>query len=137
MSLTKQRKDVKEYILDQLKEEQNWLTQREDSLYYDFEGCEVPDRLLNEDYFIIGTPKAKQWLGEELFEAIETITEYEKDNFGEVYTDLTHPEKIANMLSYILGNEILSNSEALNFRWNSPVNKYTVDLIIKELELQK
>lgn len=137
MSFTKQRKDVKEYILDQLKEKQNWLTQKEDSLYYDFEGCEVPDLLLNEDYFIIGIYEAKQWLGEELFEAIETITEYEKDNFGEAYTNLTDPEKIANMLSYILGNEILSNSEALNFRWNSPVNKHTVDLIIKELELQK
>tara|TARA_Y100001963_G_scaffold26458_1_gene36019 strand:+ start:1082 stop:1537 length:456 start_codon:yes stop_codon:yes gene_type:complete len=132
MTFAKQREDVKEYILNQLKDEQNWL---KDSFYCDFEGCDVPNRFLNNDYFIIGTYKAKKWLGEELFEAVQTIQDYEKDNFGETYTDLSDPEKIANMLSYILGNEILSDSAALQFRWNSPVNKYTVELMINELEL--
>ena len=132
MTLAKQREDVKEYILNQLKDEQNWL---KDSFYCDFEGCDVPNRFLNNDYFIIGTYKAKKWLGEELFEAVQTIQDYEKDNFGETYTDLSDPEKIANMLSYILGNEILSDSAALQLRWNSPVNKYTVELMINELEL--
>jgi len=160
MTFTKQKTDVKEYILNQLKDEQSWLehqakleeelkkldkfgdyTDKEklskDSFYCDFEGCEVPDRFLNNDYFIIGTWKAQQWLGEELFEAVQMIQEYERDNFGETYTDISDPEKIANMLSYILGNEILSDSAALQLRWDSPVNKYTVDLMIKELELKQ
>jgi len=136
MTFTKQRKDVREYILDQLKDEESWL-KHEDAFYCDFEGAELPNKFLNNDYFIIGTWKAKQWLGEELFEAVQTIQEYERDNFGETFTDLSDPEKIANMLSYILGNEILSDSAALRLRWDSPVNKYTVELMINELELTK
>ena len=160
MTFTKQREDVKGYILDQLRDEQSNLENQrrmaeglsaldrfgdytdkkqleKDAFYCDFEGSELPDRFLNNDYFIIGTWKAEQWLGSELFEAVQTIQEYERDNFGETYTDLSDPEKIANMLSYILGNEILSDSAALQLRWDSPVNKYTVELMIQELELTK
>lgn len=133
MTLTNQRKDVREYVLDQLKDELRYINEDEESC----DGAELPDKFLNENYFIVGTWKAKQWLGEELFEAVQTIQEYEKDNFGETYTDISDPEKVANMLSYILGNEILSDSEALSFRWNSPVNKYTIELMIKELELKQ
>lgn len=160
MTFTKQKADVKTYILNQLKAQKNWLDYQskleedlkkldrygdyinlkkleKDSFYCDFEGCELPEKFLNQDYFIIGTWKAKEWLGKELFDAVQTIQEYEQDNFGETYTDLSDPEKIANMLSYILGNEILGNSAALQLRWDSPVNKYTVDLMIKELELKQ
>ena len=160
MTLRRHKEDVKEYILDQLKDEESNLKSqarlaeglsaldrfgdytdkeqlKKDSFYCDFEGSELPERFLNNDYFIIGTWKAQQWLGDELFEAVQTIQDYEKDNFGETYTDLSDPEKIANMLSYILGNEILSDSAALQLRWDSPVNKYTVELMIKELELKK
>ena len=160
MTFTKQREDVKEYILDQLKDEQSNLENqrrmaeglsaldrfgdytdkeqlKKDAFYCDFEGSELPERFLNNDYFIIGTWKAKQWLGDEWFEAVQTIQDYEKDNFGETCTDISEPEKIANMLSYILGNEILSDSAALQLRWDSPVNKYTIELMINELELKK
>jgi GDP-D-mannose dehydratase len=101
------------------------------------EGSEMSNHLLNNNYFIIGTYKAKQWLGDYALNAIEKISDYEKDNFGEVYTDLTDPEKIANMLSYILGEELLSESEALQMRWNTRLNKYTLQLIINELELRR
>tara|TARA_R100000152_G_C6619805_1_gene70904 strand:- start:18 stop:422 length:405 start_codon:yes stop_codon:yes gene_type:complete len=134
MTLTKHREDVKEYILNQLKDE---LQYGDDEEVMNCDGAELPDRFLNENYFIIGTLKAKQWLGAEAFEAIETIQEYEQDNFGETFTDVSDPEKVANMLSYVLGYEILNDSEALSFRWNSPVNKNTIELIIKELELRK
>ena len=139
MALIKQREDVKEYILDQLKDALRHI--KEDDSFSsgvtDCDGAELPNRFLNENYFIIGTRKAKQWLGAETFEAIETIQEYERDNFGETSTDISNPEKVANMLSYVLGYEILNNSEALSFRWNSPINKNTIQIIIKELELRK
>ena len=67
--------------------------------------------LCNEDYFIIGTYKAKQWLGSEVFDVIETIREYEQSNFGQVSTDFSDPEKVANMIAYILGEEILFDSD--------------------------
>ena len=138
--------DVRTYIIDQLKDDRDWLERQDkatgnhvDAAYWHDmeEGSEMPNHLLNNNYFIIGTYKAKQWLGTYVLNAIEKISTYEKDNFGEVYTDLTDPEKIANMLSYILGEELLSESEALQMRWNTRLNKYTLQLIINELELRR
>ena len=74
---------------------------------------ELHNNLFNEDYYIVGTYEAKQWLGEEAFDAIEKIKTYENDNFGQVSTDLADPEKVVNMLAYILGEEVLQGSEIL------------------------
>jgi len=63
--------------------------------------------LFNEDYYIIGTYQAKQWLGNFAFDAIGVIQEYEQSNFGEVSTDLSDPEKVVNMYSYIAGEELM------------------------------
>ena len=41
------------------------------------------------------------------------IKEYEQNNFGEVSTDFSDPEKVANMFAYIVGEEILFESEHL------------------------
>lgn len=63
--------------------------------------------LFNEDYYIIGTYRAEQWLGDKVFHAIETIREYEQDNFGEVHTDFSDPEKVVNMYAYIAGEYLM------------------------------
>ena len=140
------KEDVREYILDQLKDTRSWhLDQKKaegshvkDCFTLDWlEGCELSDELLNTNYFIIGTWKAKKWLGEFTFEAIEKIKEYEQDNFGELFTDLSCPEKIVNMLSYILGNEILNECEIINFRWNNKLNIYSLEILIAELEARR
>jgi hypothetical protein len=83
----------------------------EDQVGLDNDVSDLHHYLLNEDYFIIGTYKAKQWLGSEVFDVIETIREYEQSNFGQVSTDFSDPEKVANMMAYILGEEILSESD--------------------------
>ena len=78
--------------------------------------------IFNTDYYIIGTYKAKQWLGADAFDAIAMIKDYELDNFGEVYTDLSNPERVVNMAVYIIGEEIVSNyvdSEPINMRLDS------------------
>jgi hypothetical protein len=61
----------------------------------------------NTDYYIIGTYKAKKWLGDEVFNVIEIIKDYEQLHFGEVSTDLSDPEKIVNMYAYIIGENIV------------------------------
>jgi hypothetical protein len=61
----------------------------------------------NTDYYIIGTYKAKKWLGDEVFAVIEIIKDYEQLHFGEVSTDLSDPEKIVNMYAYIIGENIV------------------------------
>ena len=95
------KQDVASYMLSQL----------EDQVGLDNDVSDLHHYLLNEDYFIIGTYKAKQWLGSEVFDVIETIREYEQSNFGQVSTDFSDPEKVANMIAYILGEEILSDSD--------------------------
>ena len=67
--------------------------------------------LCNEDYFIIGTHKAKHFLGEYAFDVIGAIKEWEMDCMGESHTDFSDPEKTANMAAYVLGEHILSFSE--------------------------
>tara|TARA_R100000700_G_scaffold8391_2_gene12234 strand:+ start:301 stop:534 length:234 start_codon:yes stop_codon:yes gene_type:complete len=61
----------------------------------------------NTDYYIIGRHKATEWLGKEVFNIIEIIKQYEEDNFGEVTTDLSEPERIVNMYVYIVGEQIV------------------------------
>ena len=75
-----------------------------------YNGCyyDLHDQVFNTDYYIIGTYEAEQALEQYgTFEAIRKIQEYENDNFGEVFTDLSNPEKVANMLYYIIGNEAI------------------------------
>src|SRR5690606_39349225 len=56
--------------------------------------CDLHNEVFNSDYYIIGTEQAKEVLREyDVFKAIEKVTEYEKDNYGEIYTDLGDPEK--------------------------------------------
>ena len=95
------KQDVASYMISQL----------EDQVGLDNDVSDLHHYLLNEDYFIIGTYKAKQWLGSKVFDVIETIREYEQSNFGQVSTDFSDPEKVANMIAYILGEEILSDSD--------------------------
>ncbi|QDP47346.1 MAG: hypothetical protein Unbinned4388contig1000_65 [Prokaryotic dsDNA virus sp.] len=70
----------------------------------------------NEDYYIIYHSEALKWLKThelDAFEAIETVREYEMDNFGEMNTQI-NPESIVNMLAYIYGQELLSETDAEN-----------------------
>ena len=136
MALIKQREDVKEYILDQLKDELRHINEDDNfsSGVMNCDGAELPNRFLNENYFIIGTRKAKQWLGDQTFEAIEKIREYEQDNFGEVSTKFDCPQSVANMLAYVLGEEILQSSDHLNkYCWDRLLNAHSLKIIASQL----
>ena len=69
--------------------------------------CDLHHHAFNEDYYIVGRYVAKKALEEYgVFEAIETVERYERDNFGEIYTTLSDPEKVANMLWYVIGDNV-------------------------------
>ena len=90
------RKEAREKIIELLKNGYKG--------YY----CDLHQEVFNSDYYIIGTHEAKKLLEEYgIFEALEKIQQYEEDNFGEIYTDLSDPEKLINMLWYIIGEEVL------------------------------
>tara|TARA_R110000824_G_scaffold296446_1_gene484710 strand:+ start:85 stop:513 length:429 start_codon:yes stop_codon:yes gene_type:complete len=80
-----------------------------------FQGVQsFPDlhhELFNTDYYIVGTYQAKQWLGDYAFDAIGEIQKYEEDNFGEVFTDFSDPEKVVNMYVYIAGEQLIQEMD--------------------------
>jgi len=101
--------------------------------------CDLHNEVFNTDYYIIGTYKAKQALTEyDVWDAIEKVQTYEKDNFGEVYTDLSNPEKLINMLYYIIGEEVLNEMmdgvEVWNENWNNLADEETNAAILKAIE---
>lgn len=98
---------------------------------------DLHNRLFNEDYYIIGTYQAKQELEKYgTFDAIDKVIQYEKDNFGEVNTEI-NPEAIVNMLAYIIGEEALNGSEHLQKVWDDgELNEDDLIAIKAELEEQ-
>ena len=99
--------------------------------------CDLHNEVFNTDYYIIGTWQAKEALNEyDVFDAIETVQDYEKSNFGEVYTDVTSPEALVNMLYYIIGEEIIGDMydiAAFANNWNNDADEETNAAIVSEL----
>lgn len=71
---------------------------------------ELGDAAFNQSYYIIGTYKAEVALSDYgVFDALREVRDYEMENFGECYTDISNPENLANMLFYIKGMQYLDN----------------------------
>ena len=122
------KQDVKDYIIDQLSSDVGLDQHISDLHHY----------LLNEDYFIIGYYESEQWLKKDsIFNAIDKIKEYEQFNFGQVTTDLSSSESVANMLAYILGEEILYENDTYNLFtrfYNEYLDEDKRDLFIKKMK---
>ena len=69
----------------------------------------------NDDYYIIGHYKAKQWLGDKALEIIAYIQTYQKENWGDDCVETFLPnedgsinyERIVNMYAYCRGQELV------------------------------
>ena len=98
-------------------------------------GCDLHNEIFNSDYYIIGRYQAEQWLTKNIgvFTAIDEIKYYEESNFGEVNTDLSEAEKVVNMLVYIIGEEILGESETLRDNWDNHLDDEAREGIINDL----
>lgn len=98
---------------------------------------ELHHRLYNEDYFIIGYYQAEEFLKQYgIFQAIEDIKQYENDNFGEVNTDFSSSESVANMFAYIKGEEALNECATLSDKWNENLTVRDLKKISNELKAQ-
>jgi hypothetical protein len=100
--------------------------------------CDLHHEVFNTDYYIIGSYQAKEALKEyDIFEALEKVQTYEKDNFGEVYTDLSDPEKLINMLYYIIGEEVLyemmDSVDKFHDNWNNQADEETNAAILEAI----
>ena len=95
----------------------------------DMEISEIHNEVFNTDYFIIGYYEAEQWLKANygIFAAIDTVKEYEVENFGELTTDISSSEKVVNMLVYILGENVLNGLDVIS-------NSFNDDQLSEELQ---
>ena len=100
--------------------------------------CDLHNEAFNTEYYIIGTFQAKQVLTEyDVFEAIELVQEYEKTNFGEVYTNISDPEHLLNMVFYIIGEEVINDLYDLKEfknKWDESADEETNTIIINFLK---
>ena len=89
--------EIEEYFQDWIEnQDKDWILENKEDLHH---------HCFNTDYYIIGTYEAKQWLGDEVFNVIEHIRDYEDMHFGEVTTDFSNPEKVVNMYVYIISED--------------------------------
>lgn len=97
--------EIQSYFDDYLKENLSYLKENYPTTYLD----DLHHYAFNEDYYIVGTYKAKQWLSDQAFDIINIIKNYEQDHFGEVTTDFSEPERVVNMYVYIVGEQIVAD----------------------------
>jgi enolase len=85
----------------------------------------------------IGRGAAPSGASTGVFEALELVQNYEKEQFGEVYTDLSDPEKLINMVYYIIGDEIIGEMygiDAFGNGWNETADEETNAEIVKAMK---
>ena len=100
--------------------------------------CDLHNEVFNTDWYIIGTYEAKEALKEyDVFEAIELVQEFEEFHFGEVNTDLSNPEKLINMVYYIVGDGVIcemNDIEEFSNNWNNLSDDETNAAIVKKMK---
>ena len=105
---------------------------------YDGYYCDLHNEVFNTDYYIIGNYQAKEALKEyDVFKAIELVQDYEKDNFGEIYTDCSNPEKLINMVYYIVGDEVIGEMYKIaefEDKWNEKADEETNAIIVEAIK---
>ena len=102
-NITKIRQEIIEHTKDRVEEIYNYDKDKLNEI------SDLHHEIFNSDYYIVGYYQARVWMGDNAFDCIGTVQDYEQGNFGEVYTDLSCPEKVANMYAYIIGEEVLSD----------------------------
>ena len=75
----------------------------------------------------------KQLLEYDVFEAMDKVIDYEKGSFGELYTDIADPKRLANMLVYVLGEEFLFASDMYSIGGKFVTNEH-IDHLIENID---
>ena len=100
--------------------------------------ADLHNEVFNTDWYIIGNYNAKEALNKyDVFEAIDLVQTYEKEQFGEVYTDLSDPEKLINMVYYIIGDEVIGEMydiKEFENNWNNKADEETNKKIIEAMK---
>ena len=100
--------EIKEHATELIKERVNY-----DKEYLDQDLSEIHHDIFNTDYYLIYYSDCIKWLGDNVFNVIEHIKEYENFNFGEVSTDFSNSCDVVNMYVYIIGEELIYNTDLI------------------------
>lgn len=95
--------------------------------------------VFNTDLYITGYSESKEALNQfGVYEAFEIVEDYERSNYGELYTRLSDPQAVANMLYYIKADEIFYDEiYPIIEKYNSDqdyFNKKCITEILKYIE---
>ena len=91
--------EITKYFVDRLKEyDKDFVKDNWDDLHY---------HIFYTNNYIIGRYQATKWLGEEVFNVIGYIQDYEQHNFGKVSTNLSEPEHVVDTYVYLAGQFVL------------------------------
>lgn len=97
-------------------------------------GCDLHNYVFNEEPAFIYTNRAEdacESVG--VWSSIRLVQKYEKDYFGEITIEI-EPCKIANMLTYIYGEFLLSQVECLTGKmWDRKLTDSDIKKIAREL----
>ena len=100
--------------------------------YENVYGCDLAYEMYNNDYYIIGTYKAKQFLKEYFDDMIECLEQYEEE-LGETYPDITNSEKLATLLALSVAEDVLCESKTLDEYWDCRLTEENLEAIKEEL----
>ena len=98
------KQEIKEVCLVRLREIAEYIGNQD---YRDSYISDLHNEVFNTNYYIVGRYPAKAWMGVDAFDFIAAVQDYENMHFGECYTELSDPEKVANMWTYVQGYEII------------------------------
>lgn len=108
--------------------------------------CELHNEVFNTDYYVEDDAQAREWIldyEESVFAVIGEIYIYEKDNFGEICTNLSSPMRVVNMFYYIIGEIALSefmdnidaeDRESIDELWNCELDDNECKFVLAKFE---
>tara|TARA_R100000353_G_scaffold110537_1_gene79317 strand:- start:101 stop:397 length:297 start_codon:yes stop_codon:yes gene_type:complete len=73
------------------------------------DGLKTHDEMFNEDYYIIGYYQSSQWLEEHglgELEAVNICKDFEREIYGDVWTEFDNTEQLVNNLVFWYGLEL-------------------------------
>ena len=100
--------------------------------YEDVYGCDLAHEMYNNDYYIIGTYKARQFLKKYFDDMTECLEQYEEE-VGETYPDITNSEKLATLLALSVAEDVLCESKTLDEYWDCRLTEENLEAIKEEL----
>tara|TARA_R100001369_G_C3238684_1_gene153653 strand:+ start:275 stop:628 length:354 start_codon:yes stop_codon:yes gene_type:complete len=113
MNIETIKTELKEYLNDFISENNDkWMFLENGK--WNRDTSDLHNEAFNQEYYIIGAYQCDQWLTKHevnIFEGIRFVNKYERDTFGDVgeggyITD--NVEKLVNMITYIIGDEVVN-----------------------------